>query len=306
MSVQTMMTPRSAQVTADAVQSRRALWLLAGVPALMTVGELALIFWGGQAGLLVYLAALVGIVAYRAVTPAETEQRLALALLLAPLTRVVALALPMGRLAPAVGLLLAGLTLCSAGWLIVRYLGLSRQDLRLTTARLPQQLLLAGIGFAIGAAAYWLISPATGFDTTAWWSVAFAVVMLLLVTGLLEELIFRGVMQTTTVATLGRWGLAYPALLFAILQIGQQSPLYVGLAFGVALFFGYWVQTTGSILGVALAHGLASVAFFFLMPLIAANAGSAPATTLTVVMVLGTLAGLAGLGFWLRGLRRTG
>jgi hypothetical protein len=93
--------------------------------------------------------------------------------------------------------------------------------------------------------------------------------MLLIFTGFIEELLFRGLIQKAAIDLLGaRGGILLVSLVFGVFHFGWGSPLdvaYVGL---VGLFFGWVVWRTGSILGVTLAHGLANIMWLIVLPII--------------------------------------
>ena len=55
-------------------------------------------------------------------------------------------------------------------------------------------------------------------------------------------------------------------MLFAIMHMGFHSVLDVLFVFGVAMFFGWVVKKTGSLLGVTLAHGLTNIMLFLVFP----------------------------------------
>jgi membrane protease YdiL (CAAX protease family) len=67
-------------------------------------------------------------------------------------------------------------------------------------------------------------------------------------------------------SSLGRGGLVYTAVIFAVLHMGYQSWLDLIFVITVALFFGWVVQRSGSILGVTLAHGLINISLFLVFP----------------------------------------
>jgi membrane protease YdiL (CAAX protease family) len=60
----------------------------------------------------------------------------------------------------------------------------------------------------------------------------------------------------------GGWGIIYVSYIFAILHIGFLSWIDVVFVFGVALFFGWVVKKTGSLLGVTLSHGITNIILF--------------------------------------------
>ena len=81
-----------------------------------------------------------------------------------------------------------------------------------------------------------------------------------------EEFIFRGVLQRSAVEAFNGWGVIYASLLFATLHMGFLSWLDVAFVFVVALFFGWVVQKTGSILGVTLAHSITNIMLYLVAP----------------------------------------
>ena len=78
---------------------------------------------------------------------------------------------------------------------------------------------------------------------------------------------FRGVLQRLAGPAMGSWrGIIYVSLIFAILHLGFLSLLDVFFVLLVAVFFAYAVKTTGSLIGVALSHGIANILLYLVMP----------------------------------------
>lgn len=96
--------------------------------------------------------------------------------------------------------------------------------------------------------------------------------MLLLSTGVVEELIFRGVLQKAAVEAFSGWGIVYVSYIFAILHVGwvrAESPLAlldIVYVFMVALFFGGVVKKTGLLQRVTLSHGITNIVLFIVAP----------------------------------------
>jgi membrane protease YdiL (CAAX protease family) len=140
-----------------------------------------------------------------------------------------------------------------------RELGLHGRDL------LPQ-LLFMGMGLGLGATAYGILKPPPLISSFTWTTLWLPALSLMVCTGFVEEMIFRALLQSTARAVLGQWAFVYVALLFAVLQIGFRSPPELGLAFSMGLLFAYVVHWSHSLVGVALAHGLANVTLLLIMP----------------------------------------
>ena len=80
------------------------------------------------------------------------------------------------------------------------------------------------------------------------------------------EFIFCEVLQHTAQRVFDLWEIFYVSLIFAILHIGFLSWIDVIFVFAVALFFGWIVKTTGSLLGVTLSHSITNIVLFLVAP----------------------------------------
>src|SRR4029078_12303107 len=119
--------------------------------------------------------------------------------------------------------------------------------------------MLAGGGAGLGWIEYMILAPQPLVPVFSWPMVILAAIVLALATGFPEELIFRGVLQSAAIPVLGRWGILYVSLLFAVLHIGYLSVFDVIFVFLVGISFAYLVRNTGSILGVTLVHALTNI-----------------------------------------------
>lgn len=213
-------------------------------------------------------------------------RRLALALLLVPLMRIVALALPPD------GVILFNYTLAGGGIMVaavlaMRALRLQPRDVGLTAGELWMQCMVMGGGVALGYAGAVLLQPEIPVDRASWQALAALALALLVFAGFAEELIFHGLLQTVSGPVFGRWGPLYVAVAFTVVQLGFGSPLYALFAFIVGLVFAGVVRVSGSIIGVALAHGVASITMLLVMPYVRTNPTSPLAAALPLVMIIG-------------------
>jgi membrane protease YdiL (CAAX protease family) len=93
-------------------------------------------------------------------------------------------------------------------------------------------------------------------------------------TGIVEELIFRGVVQAATGQVFGgRTGVLLSSILFSSLYLSSLSPSYFLLVSLAGLYFGYCAYTTRSLGGVAVAHGLMNIGLIVIWPLLNRNLG---------------------------------
>jgi membrane protease YdiL (CAAX protease family) len=97
-------------------------------------------------------------------------------------------------------------------------------------------------------------------------SAALAALVVLVFAGVLEELIFRGMIQGALDPLLGGWSVPVADALFAATYLGSGSTPYAVFmaAFGMAC--GWWVRRTGSLAGAAIGHGLLAAGLLLLSP----------------------------------------
>jgi membrane protease YdiL (CAAX protease family) len=234
--------------------------------ALITVAELVTTFANPRVGLILHGALLIALLIHSALTAGSPYHRLLLGLVLAPLTRLLSLCLPLVNFPQLYWYLIISIPLGVATLLTVRLLGFSRQQLGLSTRRIPLQLLVALTGFTFGMVEYRILRPGALIVDLTWRNFLVAGTILMVCTGFAEEVIFRGVIQRASIQALGRFGLLYGAILFAVLHIGYASLSDVVFVFFVALLFGWIAESTWSLAGVTLAHGITNIVLFLFLP----------------------------------------
>jgi membrane protease YdiL (CAAX protease family) len=234
--------------------------------ALIALAEVVHTFVDLRLGLVLHGALLLMLLLHAALASEHPYHRLLLALALAPLIRMSSLAVPLLRFPQLYWYLIISVPLFIGAGLSARVLGLSREQLGLTIRKVPLQLLVALTGITFGILEYNILKLDPLIEDPTWESMMVGSAILVICTGLAEELIFRGVIQRVSVQALGRFGLVFTALLFAALHIGWGSPFDVVLVFGVALLFGWVTESSWSLLGVTLAHGITNIVLFLVMP----------------------------------------
>lgn len=88
----------------------------------------------------------------------------------------------------------------------------------------------------------------------------------LLLLGAVEETLYRGLIQGSLGAVVGRWAVLVTAMLTAAAALGDRSWAAVLVVGGIALVFGGWVERTERLVGVAVAHGILLIATFLVWP----------------------------------------
>lgn len=96
--------------------------------------------------------------------------------------------------------------------------------------------------------------------------IVLAVVMTLFV-ALVEELMFRGIVQGSLVDRYGTvFGILVASLLFGVTHAGYGSPNEIGFAFGMGLLLGVVYHVSDSLSAIVIAHGVLNVLVFGVYP----------------------------------------
>ena len=221
------------------------------------VGEVLLTFGTLEAGLAIYGLTLVALIVHSALTEYEARRRFLVAMTAVPLMRILSLALPISSFPPIFAYAVVGIPLAVATLLAIRAIRLDVSCLH--QGGVLAQALIGLLGIPLGILGSLLLVNVSFPGALTVGERVFFSLSLLLFTGFLEELIFRGLLQQSAIDTFGRRGILYIALVSTVLVIGYRSPLNLLFVFGVSLFFGIVAYKSQSILGVSVAHGLMSV-----------------------------------------------
>lgn len=217
-------------------------------------------------GVACHIAVLVAMIVHQATAAAYPHRQLLISLTLVPLVRIISLSMPLADIPQIWWYPIIYVPLIAGAAVVMRVLRYRRGEVGLTLWRLPVQLALGLSGILFGAIEYLILTPEPMIADFTWQAAWLPAVMLLVFIGFGEEFIFRGVLQHSAARAFNGWGVVYVSLLFATLHMGFLSWLDVVFVFAVALFFGWVVQRTGSILGVTLAHGMTNIVLYLVAP----------------------------------------
>ena len=236
--------------------------------AVIITAEVVTMFLHPLWGLIGHAAILATLIVHSARTDDKPLQQLALSLALIPLVRIVDLSMSLVITPMPVGarFALVYTPLIVASLVIVRTVGYRWDEVGLNFRALPSQFGIATSGLLFGWVEYQILKPEAMINQLTWSEALPLALILLLFTGFAEEFAFRGVLQRSATEVFGWRGIVYVSVLFAAMHMGFQSWQDVVFVFGVAMFFGWAVKKTGSLLGVTLAHGLTNIMLFLVIP----------------------------------------
>ncbi len=218
-------------------------------------------------GLVIHGSMLVLIFTHAALWAQGPTRKFLLTIALAPLLRLLSLSMPLAEVSHKYWYAIIGLPLSLATVLVLRLTGFKTLEIGLSWRNPSLQAFLGLMGIGLGRLEFHILKPDPLVGSWSLKEVWLTALMLLIFAGFLEEFIFRGLMQCAAKEVLGKYGLLYVALLYAVLQLGNRSFLHFAMVLVVGLAFGWIVQRTRSIWGVVLAHGLTNIALYMIFPL---------------------------------------
>lgn len=211
---------------------------------------------------------LLGLIVHATLNRNNPTGKMLLALTLAPMTRISSYSVPLIVMAPLASYVAIYAPIALTAFMVAWRLGLKPRDLGLTLSSIRWQLAIASTGLVFGLMEYSVLRYPPLVPNLTWTNAWLPAFTLLITTGFVEELVFRGLMQRASYEALGKWTLLYVSYIFAIVHVIHQSLLDIVLVFFIALFFAWCVKRTGSLLGVVLGHGITNSVLFLVAPFV--------------------------------------
>lgn len=233
---------------------------------LITAAEVVVGYRSVKVGMIIHALLLMAVLVHSSMIARPEGSRMMLTLVLAPLTRILSLAMPLGGLPLQYWYAVIGLPILLAAFVVARLNGYKAADIGITAAGIPRQLLVAPLGVILGYVEYMILKPEPLVSLVTWSNVWLPALILLVFTGFAEELVFRGIMyKAFSDGVNAKFSLIYVSLLFSSLHITHLKVLDVFFVLGVALLF-TCIRRTGSLVGIVLAHGITNVFLYIAWP----------------------------------------
>lgn len=153
---------------------------------------------------------------------------------------------------------------------VIRHQGMRLSDVGLTPRKLYIYIPLAIIaGGIIGLGESMVINAGSLIPDLSSENLFRLSLVMILIVGFVEELIFRSLLQTRMGDSFGRLrGLLIASLLFGIMHSGYGTFYEVLYTFSAGMVLGYMFLRTGSLPLVSLTHGFVNIFLFGLIPLL--------------------------------------
>jgi len=265
--------------------------------AVYATGEVLAAALDPRLGIVVHAGLLLAVFLHGANVPPGPERAFFWTLWLAPLTRIYALAQPYAGAQPLAWWALTAVPMVVAAVVAIRLVGLGTDDagLKPSLRELPVAVFMAPVGLAIGLVQYLALEPRPFPRELPFGGLPLAVLIIVLNPGIVEEVVFRGVLQRGAVAALGSvLGLVYVSLLYAFMMPAglADGPTLLGLTitFMTGLLLAVVTARTGSILSASVAHASLALSLYLISPQLVPGSVGTPAPTPSVPPAVGATA----------------
>jgi membrane protease YdiL (CAAX protease family) len=226
------------------------------------LAEVVTMFVSVITGAILYGVLLILVVNFSYFSKKRLIRRIYLAFTLLPLLRILSLAMPIQQVPPIFQYIFTGLPLFLSAIIIISANGLPAFRLNLSALEWVYQIIIGASGIPLGLIAALTLTPPPSLinNTNLVWIFLLWVVFTLF-GAVMEEIIFRGLLQKALSYTFGTASILLTSLLYASMFMGTLSPGYI-LFYGLTgLLFSIWVQVSDSLAGVIVAHSLMNIVF---------------------------------------------
>lgn len=234
---------------------------------LITAAEVVVGYGNVTMGMVMHAGLLAAVLVHASLKNRAKSSEMMLTLVLAPLTRMLSLAMPLGGIPVQYWYAVIGFPILLATVAVARLNGYKAREIGLAFDKITRQLLISPAGVVLGLVEFYIIRPAPLVAPFSWVNAVLSAVILIVFTGFTEELIFRGVMYKAFAEGVNeRFSMIFVSYVFASLHITHLKVLDLFFVFAVALLFTWILKRTGSLWGVILAHGTTNIFLYIIWP----------------------------------------
>lgn len=233
----------------------------------ITIAEISVAHFSLQWGLTLEAIILFALLVNSSVDTSYNFSILLRSMMALPIIRIIGLSIPLMQIEPLYWFPIIAIPLFGASITIIRSQGLSLKNMGFVWGNIPVQLLIGVTGVFLGTIEFVILQPKPLIETLNFTNLLFASLILVVSTGLAEEMLFRGILQKNAMNVFGTfYGLLYTSFLFTALHIGWNSVADLIFVFCVAIFYGYSFIKTKSLFGITISHGISNTFLFLIVP----------------------------------------
>jgi uncharacterized protein len=217
-------------------------------------------------GIIIYLLALFGLIINGTLTGNKDQRVFWLALGIVPIVRIISIAMPvMLQFSQFMWYIIIAVPIFVCVVSMTGYFKYGLADVGLTWNYPLVQILVGISGAGLAIIDYLILKPEPLINSLTLEIIIFPAIVLIIFTGFIDELVFRGVIQRAAKDIVPSGWILVSAI-YAVTQISYGSVFHCILSFLISLYFGWVVKKTGSIAGVSICHGLINCGVFLIFP----------------------------------------
>ncbi|MBO3754893.1 MAG: CPBP family intramembrane metalloprotease [Candidatus Brockarchaeota archaeon] len=123
-----------------------------------------------------------------------------------------------------------------------------------------------GVGAILGVVEYFVLRPGPILVGVGFFQMlTYIVVVLAVMVGVVEEVLFRGLLQGSLERIMPGWqAIGVASVMFGLMHVGWMNPLEVLLAYGAGVVFGCMAMVTDSLIAPITAHGFGNLVLYLI------------------------------------------
>lgn len=123
-----------------------------------------------------------------------------------------------------------------------------------------------GVGAVIGLIEYFVLRPQPVLGDVGFvQAVVYTVIVLAVMVGVVEEILFRGLLQGSLEGVMPGWqAIGVSSVIFGLMHTGWMNPFEILLAYGAGVVFGYLAMLTDSLTAPMVAHGFGNLVLYLI------------------------------------------
>ncbi|AXV36834.1 MAG: CPBP family intramembrane metalloprotease domain-containing protein [Methanobacterium sp. BRmetb2] len=252
----------------DAIKpSKKLILILFGYFVAITMAEIITTYTNTEMGLVLHTIILFVLLIHSSLSNSYNVTNLLRSMMALPMIRIIGLTIPIMGVQPLYWFPVISIPLFAASYVIMKSQKISKERVGLIFGNLKVQLGIAATGAILGFIEYLILKPKPLIPVLNLEYLLIATTIIIISTGLAEELLFRGIIQKNAQNILkGFSGILYVSLLFTSLHVGWESFIDLIFVFCVSMFYGYAFYKTESLFGITLSHGLSNTFLFLIFP----------------------------------------
>ena len=221
-------------------------------------------------GLLMHSILVIAILSLSSISQTKKANSFLIASLPIPMVRIVSLSAPLVQMSIIEWFLLISSLLLLSIFLSLQQSGITPREVGFRwpeKRNLPIVVAVIALGIPLGFVEHRILDleSIVQFDVARDLFVPF--IAMYLGTGILEELLFRGLIQKTSIDLYGKGiGLLFTTVSFMIMHIGWDSIVDVIFVGAVGLFYSFVILRTKSLFSISISHTMVNLSLFILAP----------------------------------------